>query len=342
MNIEIELVDEETPLACYSEFRAELGKLGKNNAVMVFDYASERGAKEARSHIYKLRQTRAAVDRARKSAKEQSLAYGRRVDGEAKDITAQIEAMIDVHQTPLDEIEEREKVRVSDIRLRVQALDVPIVLPDGIDGMKAIISKLEQVTVDETFDEFAAEAIRRKKETLATLQSILRQIQQAEELERLRQEAADRERADRERDIADKAKREATEKAERAQKAAQERAEKEKRDLQERLEREKTEAVRAEREAAESKARALEAKAKAERDKIAREKAAADEEVAEILIAIERQKADKVHQALVNIEASEDIANILEYFDVADFAKIAEPLITRIAKGEIRHVSIIY
>src|SRR3990167_3162589 len=102
-----------TAIAVYDEFRAQLAELKEHNAKLLFDYEDPKGNEEARSHVYKLRRTKAAVDKARQAEKAASLEYGRRVDSEAKEIIGEIEAMIEVHVKPLAEIEEREKKRVA-------------------------------------------------------------------------------------------------------------------------------------------------------------------------------------------------------------------------------------
>ena len=99
---------EDQPLAAYSEFRAQLSKLREENASLIFDYHDPKGNKEARSHIHKLRRTKGAVESVRKEEKAASLAYGRRVDAEAKAIIGEIEDMIEVHERQIKEIEEAE------------------------------------------------------------------------------------------------------------------------------------------------------------------------------------------------------------------------------------------
>lgn len=54
----------------FNEFRSSLSKLKIDNQAAVFDYESIKGNKEARSHIYKLRQTKSAVEKSRKIAME--------------------------------------------------------------------------------------------------------------------------------------------------------------------------------------------------------------------------------------------------------------------------------
>ena len=100
-------------IACYSEFRAQLGQLREINEKAEFDYETTNGNKAARSHVYKLRQTKGAVEEARKKEKAASLEYGRLVDSQANEIKAEIDGMIDVHAKPLEAIEQRERDRVS-------------------------------------------------------------------------------------------------------------------------------------------------------------------------------------------------------------------------------------
>ena len=56
-------------IAAFSEFRSQLATLKHDNSKAVFNYADPKGNKEARSHIYKLRQTKSGVDKVRKEQK---------------------------------------------------------------------------------------------------------------------------------------------------------------------------------------------------------------------------------------------------------------------------------
>jgi len=58
-------------VAAYTPFYAKLAALEKENSELVFSYEDPRGNKEARSHVYKLRQTKGALERKRKEAKAQ-------------------------------------------------------------------------------------------------------------------------------------------------------------------------------------------------------------------------------------------------------------------------------
>lgn len=59
-----------TTIVAYDPFRAQLAQLKEGNAKAVFNYRDPIGNKEARSHVYKLRQTKSAVDKVRKAEKE--------------------------------------------------------------------------------------------------------------------------------------------------------------------------------------------------------------------------------------------------------------------------------
>lgn len=60
----------EQKISAYDPFRAQLAELKTNNEKAVFNYEDPAGNKEARSHIYKLRKTKSAVDRVRKDQKQ--------------------------------------------------------------------------------------------------------------------------------------------------------------------------------------------------------------------------------------------------------------------------------
>ena len=89
----------------YNPVKAEIEALKTLNTSLVFDYDSPSGNKNARSHVYKLRQKKADVERVRKAAKADALEYGRRVDAVANELSTELDSMIVVHQKPLDEIE---------------------------------------------------------------------------------------------------------------------------------------------------------------------------------------------------------------------------------------------
>lgn len=143
-----ELIFAQETIVAYDPFRSQLSELKTANSKVVFDYESEKGNKEARSHIYKLRQTKSAVDRVRKEQKDASLQYGRRVDAQAKEIITEIEEMIDIHQAPIDRIEQREKDRIAGHQEKMERLQSyldPCHLEMSPDMINNYIHELEEL-----------------------------------------------------------------------------------------------------------------------------------------------------------------------------------------------------
>jgi len=203
-------------VAAYQPFYAQLEELEKNNTAIAFDYESAKGNKEARSHVYKLRQSKAALEKTRKDEKAESLRIGKAIDSEAKDIEARIEAMILVHQVKLDEIEKRESDRIAAIKDRIESIESHVSCSEirflesvNSRDLQVGISELESLCIDDSFQEFAVEAAKAKDSRLIklreTLAIIVARENQAKELEALRKAAVEREQRDRDEKIAQEA-----------------------------------------------------------------------------------------------------------------------------------------
>lgn len=319
-------------IAIYEPFRAQLGELKQFNDSVVFDYASPKGEREARSHVYKLRQTKAAVEKARKDEKAASLEYGRQVDAQAKEIVTEIEAMIEVHQRPLDEIAQREKDRQAKHLEKLERMRSWFTATNedlSAAQLRDRLAQLESYALGPHWEEFEVDAARTKDEGVAALRAMIERREKYEaeqaELARLREEQARREREERETRIAKEAEARALRQAEESAKAEREAAERRELELKlaaERAEREKAEAIqRAER-------AAVEAEAKARRDA----EAAAARERAET----EKREANKRHVAKVNRAAVEAlIAGGIE-------AETAGAVVDLIAARKIPNVTIAY
>lgn len=106
----------------FADFKKQLEDAKVLNEQTVFDYEDNKGNKDARSHIYKLRQTVSAVDKVRKAEKAESLEYGRAIDSTAKEISEELRSMISVHETPIKAIEDREKQRKQLIENNIQSI----------------------------------------------------------------------------------------------------------------------------------------------------------------------------------------------------------------------------
>lgn len=336
----MEVLDKQnTAVAAYQPFYAQLTELEKANANLVFDYEDKRGNKEARSHVNSLRLTKGALERTRKEAKEESLRIGRAVDSEAKEINARIEAMISVHQAKLDEIDQREKDRISSIQTRLDALS------DVYEGRtsefyRQHIAEVEAIVIDESWQEFEVQAARAKDASISKHRAMLaaQELAEAEavELARLRAAEAARAQIEREERIAKEAADRATVEAEKKAKA--ERDAVEKRELELRLaaetaERRRIEAEqKAEQDAKDAAIQAEQATAKAIKDEQARVAAnqkAEDDERA-------RREANKAHKAKINRAALAALVNggVTE--------EMAQLCVTLIAKGEVPAIQINY
>jgi hypothetical protein len=200
-------------------------EIAKQQAIESFNYEDSKGDKAARSYIAGLRKIRARIEAARKEAKAYALEYGRAVDGQAKDLEAQILGLIEPHQQALDAITQREKDRVAahEEKLRlisamVQSASIPDqpaatireaitflqVCPTGdmeefeqqanseIDTGLRILEALHAAAVEREKREALelAEAQRLAAEQEAR-QKAEEEARQAEAVERGRQEAAD-------------------------------------------------------------------------------------------------------------------------------------------------------
>lgn len=343
-------------IEAFSEFKSQLATLKHDNEKAVFNYTDPKGNKEARSHIYKLRQTKSAVDRVRKEQKAESLEFGRRVDTTAKEISAEIEVMIAIHEEPLRAIEEKEAVRVEKLKERIDTMLAFEQYEESVDSVaiKELMSITGAIVIDDSFEEFKAEAALTKDRAITKLSAMLepaiKQEAEAQELIKLREQAETQAKKDHEAKIAQQAREEAERKAQ--AKADQERRDREAEENRLRLEaekaqREKLEAEKRARQAEENAKRQqaeAEQRAKESEERAAREiKEAADRSERERLEETIRNEAeqkrrenDKKHKSAINNAAMD--ALVSGGIDKA----IAKQVITLIAKNEVIGVKINY
>lgn len=354
-----ELVFASKEIEAYDPYRAQLAELKAGNAKAVFDYRSVKGDKEARSHIYKLRQTKGAIEQVRVKEKESVLLKGRKIDAEAKEITKIVDDMIAVHETPLLEIKAEEDARIEKHKSNIQWFSDMLTSWSDSVSLQEAIDKINLVSVDSGFEEFETEAHRAKQSALenlnARLQERLKYEAEQAELARLRAEAAQREQKEREEQIAKEAAENARIAAEKAAeydrqrlineqtrkgleaKAAIERAEREKLEAENARLRQQQEAEQA---AAKAKQDAIDAAARAEREKQAaieaERKRQADAVEAERL-ETERRERNKAHVGQKRKEAKE---SLMAACGVSE--EVAKAVVLAIANGKINNVSIAY
>jgi len=347
-----------TAVAAYSPFYAELATLEENNQKLTFNYESKKGNAEARSHVYKLRQSKGALERTRKAEKAESLRIGKAIDSEAAALEIRIEAMIKVHQAKLDEIEQREADRVADLKKRLDNIRLYGNMMATSAELRNDIRELEALVIGESYEEFQAEAMAIKDSHLQSLRAthaaLVKQEEEAAELERLRAEAKAREQADRDAAIAkaaedrakaeaaveaqrvaaeqakaiqdaenkSKAEREAGERRELELKLAAENAERRRVEQEQRAEQDRKDAItRAEQQAA--------AAVEAEKQRVATAQAAEAAELA-------KRERNRAHKAKINSAA------LAAFVAGGMTEECAKQAVTLIASGKIPAVAIAY
>lgn len=216
------------------------------------DVSTKRGRDAIASLAYKVARSKTALDDAGKALTEEQRRQINVVDAARRAMRERLDALKDEARKPLDAWEAAEKDRVDTIKARLQRLRDATPTEETPDAFTALIVRVEATAIDDTWQEFVAEAAKAKDTTLARLRD-------AADLIRLRAEAAARAEADR---IAAEEEAEAQRKADEERLAAERAAQ---------IEREKAEA-------AERAAREAEARAKAEAERQAKE--AADREAA--------------------------------------------------------------
>lgn len=124
-------------LAVFDEVAATIAEYKVENDKLVFDYESKEGAKDAKSHISKLRKVKGKIAEVHKEAKAEALTFGRKLDAKKNEYSGEVDKMIKVHKEPLDVIEaelieksmavlrakeEAEAIRVAEIEARERAI----------------------------------------------------------------------------------------------------------------------------------------------------------------------------------------------------------------------------
>ncbi len=232
------------------------------------DTATAKGRAEIASIAHKVARSKTYLDGIGKDLVDQYKEIPKKIDANRKRIRDELDALKDEVRRPLTDWENAEKARVQGIKDRIAVIQTPIPEDSSSEGIEHAIETIEKgLEIDDTFNEFKAEAQSAKDATLAKLYKMrcvaLKREAEAAELARLREEQAKRDQADRDRRIAEaaaeKAKRDAEEaaareRAEADRKAKEEREAAERRELElklaaEKAERERLEAIeRAERE----------------------------------------------------------------------------------------------
>ena len=275
------------------------------------------------------------------------------IEAELRDWVTKMDALRDEVRQPVTELEEKEKARIAalDQRLNeihqigsVAGLDI---LPS--ETITAWIGKLEAISVDATWDEYQDRAALAKEAAKVKLEAFLQtrltwEAQQAE-IARLKAEREEKDRIQREQQIAAQARHEAEQKAlrekleseqrERAAKDALLKAEQDAKDAQQRLEQERKDA--AERaELATKRALELERQRQIdEQNRIAQEEEQRKAEAA-------AKAANIEHQKLINNEILDDMQAYALSKGLEVSRDTLRVLLAGMVFGKVRHTQVKY
>ncbi|MGB6105677.1 MAG: hypothetical protein WBF88_17680 [Pusillimonas sp.] len=317
----------------------------------VYNMSTAKGRDECRSDAAKVARSKTAIEKLGKALSAEYKEIPKKIDAERKRAFDELEALQKQVRQPLTEWEEAEERRVAKHRGNIETLkayrDPETLHGADVAVLKQCIGSLTAVVIDQSWEEFEAEAHRVKVAALESLSEALavRKKYEADqaELARLKAEAEARAKKDEQDRIAREAAEAATKAAEaKAQaerdaaakreadaKAAQAKAEQDAKDAAERQKRAEEQAE------TERLASAERAKQAAESARLAEIKRQADE-AARIEAEAKAREADRAHKSKVLCAAKEAImkAGITE--------DRARDVVKLIAAGKVPKVSITY
>ena len=327
MTTELKIIEvpEESALALFTTTNGLdplLEEVFKEVRSFIPDLSTKKGRDAIASLAHKVSRSKTAIDGVGKDLVSKLKEQPKLVDAERKRVRDMLDDLRDEARKPLTDWENAEKQRVDNIQSRIIAFNSCEFTGDESSAdIQKHIDWLEAEEIKGNFDEFEAQAIVVRDDAVASakrrLERALDQEAQDAELERLRLESIERDKAEREAQIA----REATEAAQRKfeQEAEAKRGEVEKaaqaeRDEAERKRLEAEQLANAERQAAEKRELELRYQAeRAEREKVEAQRKA-DQAEANAKAEVQRQaeherqeaikrEANKAHKAKINNEA---------------------------------------
>lgn len=330
----------ETAIVEFSEFEANLVEFKQKYDDVIYDLTDPKQEKQARSDRRTIGSVIASLDAKHQEIKAPLKVKVDVIDGERKrikdellEVQGKIKSQIEAHEAAIQEHADMLQGRVDAIRSNA---DITVTEGLNAEGLTQLINTLNNVDVDDSYEDRKADAtlaqVETKKELETLLSARLLYEEEQAELDRLRKEKIEREQKEHDerikREAAEAAKNEAESKAISSLRKAKREQEEKDRKHKEELE----QAAQATREAEQAAAHA----AKEERERIEREQAEHQhqEELrreAEETKKSRRKYKNKIHQAAVDSLIAYDV-------DI----KEARRLISLIKDGLISQVSIYY
>lgn len=353
------VIEPTTAVALFTEGQGVdelLADIRQKASSLVPDVTTAKGRKEIASIAYAVAKTKTYLDGLGKELTDQYKEIPKRIDANRKAMRDYLDDLKDEVRAPLTQYEAAEEARVAALKERMTAFSdakqATSELPSA--ELEHYLQQIEAIAIDDSWEEMTAQAGVAKDAAMLHLRTAIEKAKereaQAAELERLRQEAAAREQADRERLIAEQAAAAEAQRQEQARLDAERRAaEARQREEQAKIqmyeadrraqmaeEQRKAEAEQAEqrrlqaeenarRQAEEAAARAAEQ----ERQRIENEQRLKAEEDA-------RRAADRVHRGRINS------AIVMDLMGLGLSEDVAVNLVKKIAGNKIDHLTINY
>lgn len=177
-------------LAVFDEVAATIAKYKVENDKLVFDYADKEGAKQAKSHMSKLRKVKGKISEVHKEAKAEALAFGRKLDAKKNEYIGEVDKMIKVHKEPLDAIEA--EVIAESLKRQQEYAEVQAKKIAEIEARERAIILAEEKIAREKAE--AEETIRREKaiEAERVMKEQQEKINRIEEEKRIAEEKVEK------------------------------------------------------------------------------------------------------------------------------------------------------
>jgi len=316
------------------------------------DLTTKKGIARVKSLAAMVSSSKVAVEKPGREYLKQLKEMPKVIEATLRDWNQKMDSLRDEVRKPVTDMEDAEKARIVALELRVNEIkQIGDSVTTDLDSLVLgeLLESLNKISIDDSFQEFKEVAQHAKSNVESKLQQFLSVRVQFEEgqkeLARLRAEQEERDRIQREKDIADQARREAEQKVmkekleaeqrERAAKDAQLKAEQDAYELQQKLEQERKDALLRQQQA-------VEQAAERERQRHIEEQNKIKYEAEQARIQEEIKAADIAHRKEVNNEILSDLIIGAKGKGVDLPVDVAKGIILMIATGKVRHTSIKY
>lgn len=316
------------------------------------DLTTKKGIARVKSLAAMVSSSKVAVEKPGREYLKQLKEMPKVIEATLRDWNQKMDALRDEVRKPVTEMEEAEKARIIALELRVNEIkQIGDSITTDLDSpaLNELSDSLNKISIDDSFQEFIEVAQNAKTSAESKLQQFLQVRVKFEEgqkeLARLRAEQEERDRIQREKDIADQARREAEQKAmrekleaeqrEKAAKDAQLKAEQDAYELQQKLEQERKDALLRQQQA-------VEQAAERERQRQIEEQNRIKYEAEQARIQEEIKAADIEHRKEIHNEVLSSLIEAAKAKGVYLPVNVAKGIVSSIATGKIRHTAIKY